>query len=313
MSGDLKKLLGIDSQELARLRRCNGGIRFLKWLQYEKMTEKPLPDHVIRWFCQESITTDDLKFISDRMSMVQIYNYVRRQMKENRMKSGEVLTTWSDYLAMAERFHMDTQDAIIYRVRKLRQRHDELVERSHSKSLAIKAGEILKKYPHVEQIYESIKDIYEYSDKNYSVVSPRCIEDVLREGENLHHCVGSSDRYWERIERRESYVLFLRHSNDPEKAYYTLEIEPDGTVRQKRTMYDRQEADIEDAKKFLKKWQKKVSKRIGSEEKELAQISHSLREQEFAEMREKQLIINTGELSGRLLVDVLTEDLMEAA
>lgn len=313
LSGDLKKLLGIDSQELARLRRCNGGGRFLKWLQYEKMTGKPLSDHMISWFCREGITTDDLKFISSRMSMVQIYNYVRRQMKENDMKSGEVLTTWSDYLAMAERFHMDTQDAIIYRVRKLRKRHDELVERCHSKSLAIKAGEILKNYPHVEQIYESIRDIYEYSDKVYSVVSPHCIEDVLREGENLHHCVGSSDRYWERIERRESYILFLRRSDNPEKAYYTLEIEPDGTVRQKRTMYDRQEADIEDAKKFLKKWQKEVSKRISSEEKELAEISHSLREQEFAEMREQQLIINTGELAGRLLVDVLTEDLMEAA
>ena len=311
--GDLKKLLGIDSQKLARLRRCNGGISFLKWLQYEKMTGKLLPDHVISWFCQEGIGPEELTFISDRMSMVQIYNYVRRQMKENKMESSKVLTTWSDYLAMADRFHMDTQDAIIYRVRKLRKRHDELVERSHSKSLAIKAGEILKKYPHVEQIYESIRDIYEYSDKKYSVVSPRCIEDVLREGENLHHCVGSSDRYWERIERKESYVLFLRHSNAPEKAYYTLEIEPDGTVRQKRTMYDRQGADIEEAKKFLKKWQKEVSKRISSEEKQLARNSHSLREQEFAEMREKQLIINTGELAGRLLVDVLTEDLMEAA
>lgn len=125
--------------------------------------------------------------------------------------------------------------------------------------------------------------------------------------------MGSSDRYWERIERKESYVLFLRHSNAPEKAYYTLEVEPDGTVRQKRTMYDRQEADIEEAKKFLKKWQKEVSKRISSEEKQLARISRSLREQEFAEMKEKQLIIHTGELSGRLLVDVLTEDLMEAA
>lgn len=311
--GDLKKLLGIDSQELARLRRCNGGSQFLRWLQYEKMTGKLLPDHVISWFCQEGITIGDLKFISNRMSMVQIYNYVRRQMKENSMKSNEVLTTWSDYLAMAERFHMDTQDAIIYRVNKLRKRHDELVERCHSKSLAIKAGEILKNYPHVEQIYQSIKDIYEYSDKNYSVVSPSCIEDILQEGEDLHHCVGSSDRYWERIERRESYVLFLRRSANPEKAYYTLEIEPDGTVRQKRTMYDRQEADIEDATKFLKKWQKKVAKRITSEEKELAEISHSLREQEFAEMREKQLVINTGELAGRLLVDVLTEDLMEAA
>lgn len=311
--GDLKKLLGIDSQELARLRRCNGGSSFLKWLQYEKMTGKLLPDHVISWFCQEGIGAEKLEFISDRMSMVQIYNYVRRQMKENKMESSEVLTTWSDYLAMAERFHMDTQDAIIYRVRKLRKRHDELVERSHSKSLALRAGEILKKYPHVEDIYESIKDIYEYSDENYAVIGPRCIEDVLREGENLHHCVDSSDRYWERTERRETYILFLRRSENIEKAYYTLEIEPDGAIRQKRTMYDRQEKDIDEAGKFLKKWQKVVSERIGEEERELARISRSLREKEFAEMKEKQLIIHTGELSGRLLVDVLTEDLMEAA
>ena len=118
LSGDLKKLLGIDSQELDRLRRCNGGSSFLTWLQYEKMTGKLLPDHVISWFCQEGIRVEELKFFSNRMSMVQIYNYVRRQMRENGMKSGEVLTTWSDYLAMAERFHMDTQDAIIYRVQK---------------------------------------------------------------------------------------------------------------------------------------------------------------------------------------------------
>ena len=312
--GGLKRILGIDSQELARLRKANGGISFLKWLQYEKATGKPLPDHVIRWFCQEEISQEDLKFISDRMSMVQIYNYVRRQMKESKMKSREVLTTWSDYLSMAERFHMDTRDAIVYRVRKLRRRHDEMVERCNGKvSIVLKAGEILREYPHVEQIYDSIRDIYEYGDEEYSVVCPRCIEDVLVEGDNLHHCVGSSDRYWERIERRESYVLFLRRSGDKEKAYYTLEIEPDGTVRQQRTMYDRQEKDIEEAKKFLRKWQKEVSKRIGGEEKKLAEVSHVLREQEFAEMREKQLIINTGELSGRLLVDVLTEDLMEAA
>lgn len=313
LHGSLKKMLGIDAQELARLRRCDGGSRFLKWLQYEKAAGKMIPDHVIKWFCQEDISAENLKFISDRMSMVQAYNYIRRQMRENRMKSREVLTTWSDYLTMAERFHMDTQDAIIYRVRKLRRRHDELVERSHDKSLVMRAGEILKKYPHVEEIYESIRDIYEYSDKDYSVVSPRCIEDVLQEGENLHHCVGSSDRYWERIERRESYVLFLRRSSDVGKAHYTLEVEPDGTVRQKRTMYDRQEADIEDARKFLKKWQKEVAKRIGSEEKQLARVSQELREQEFAEMREKQLVIRTGELSGKLLVDILTEDLMEAA
>ena len=41
--------------------------------------------------------------------------------------------------------------------------------------------------------------------------------------------------------------------------YYTLEIEPDGTVRQKRTLFDRQHEDIEQATEFLQKWQKAVS------------------------------------------------------
>ena len=44
--------------------------------------------------------------------------------------------------------------------------------------------------------------------------------------------------------------------------YYTLEIEPDGTVRQKRTKFDRQEPDIKDAKKFLAEWQRVVAKRL---------------------------------------------------
>lgn len=310
-SGSLLKLLGIDSQQLKRLRENRGGRQFLTWLQYEKITEKSLPDNVVAWFCKEKILPDKLRFIADRMSMIQIYNYIRHQMWENHMKSNEVLTTWSDYLSMACRLKMDTSDAIIYRVRKLRQRHDELVELCGQKELAIKVGEVLGKYPHVEDIYQDVKAIYEYKGKDYAVIVPSRIEEIMDEGEKLHHCVGSSDRYWERIERRESYVLFLRKMSEPDVSYYTLEIEPDGTVRQKRTMYDRQKADIKDAEKFLREWQKVVSKKITEKERGLAEKSRILREQEFTQMRENQIIIHTGDLRGQLLADVLMKDLME--
>ena len=212
---------------------------------------------------------------------------------------------------MAARFKMDIQDTIIYRVRKLRQRHDELVERSQGKGLALRAGEVLRTYPHVESIYEALKDKYEYADQDYTVLVPQCIEEIILEGENLHHCLGSSDRYWDRIERQESYVLFLRRSSDINKAYYSLEIEPDGTVRQKRTMYDRQEADIMEATKFLKKWQKVVAKRITNAELELAKASRVLREQEFLQMKADRVVIQVGELAGKPLADVLMADLME--
>lgn len=310
-SGSLLKLLGIDSQQMKRLRENRGGRKFLTWLQYEKVTGKYLPDKAVAWFCNENILPDKLRFIADRMSMVQIYNYIRRQMRETHMKSSEVLTTWSDYLSMACRLKMDTGDAIIYRVRKLRQRHDELVDICGQKKLEIRAGEILQKYPHVEDIYQEINEIYGYAGEEYAVIVPSRIEDIMDEGEKLHHCVGSSDRYWERIERKESYVLFLRRVSDLDAPYYTLEIEPDGTVRQKRTMYDRQKEDIKDAEKFLREWQKVISKRITTKERGLAEKSRILRNEEFAQMRENQVIIHTGDLRGRLLVDVLMEDLME--
>lgn len=309
----LTKMLGVDSQELKRLRSANGGVEMLQWLQYEKISGKEIPDYIINWFCMERIQPKDLQFIRKKMSAVSIYNYIRRQMMDTGMKISEVLTTWSDYLSMAKRFGMDTDDEIIFRVRKLRQRHDELVQRSRNKELAIRAGEILEKYPHVEEIFSSIKEKYEFSDEEYTVIVPSCIEDMLHEGDNLHHCVANSDRYFDRINRQEAYILFLRKTSSPDQSFYTLEIEPGGTIRQKRTMYDRQEKDIEAATPFLLKWQAVVSKRLTEADKKLAKYSKVLRNQEFAQLRNDNVIIHTGVLAGEKLVDVLVKDLMETA
>lgn len=181
------------------------------------------------------------------------------------------------------------------------------------KDLAIEAGKVLEQFPHVDEICESLGEKYEFADEDYTVVAPGCIEDIMVEGENLHHCLGSSDRYWERIERREAYILFLRRTAEPDKSYYTLEVEPNGTVRQKRTMFDRQEADIADASKFLIKWQKAVAARLTDADRKLAEESRELRNLEFAQLRDNKVVIQYGDLRGKLLVDVLTADLMETA
>lgn len=310
-ASSLTKLFGLDNQQLKRLRANNGGRSFIRWLRNEKVMGKEIPDNIISWLCENSIVMDDLRFILDRMSVVQIYNYVCRQSAELNMKPKDVIGTWADYLSMAARLKMDTNDAIIYRVRMLKKRHDELVERCKLQDMEIRAGEVLLKYPHIEDIYDSIRSLYAYEDKTYSVLIPSKLEEIIKEGEQLHHCVGSSERYWDRIERRESYVLFLRHTSEPDKPYYTLEVEPDGTVRQKRTMYDRQEPDIELAKKFLRQWQRVVSTRLTATERKLAVVSQELRMQEFEELKREKVIIHTGDFHGRSLLDLLTEDLME--
>lgn len=133
----------------------------------------------------------------------------------------------------------------------------------------------------------------DHEDADYMVVVPSGILDIITEGRALHHCVGSSDRYWDRIERRESFVMFLRKTDDPFHAYYTLEVEPDGTVRQKRTEYDRQKKDIEQATEFLQKWQRVVTARLTESDKALAAESRVLREKEFIQLKKDRVIIHT--------------------
>ena len=94
---------------------------------------------------------------------------------------------------------------------------------------------------------------------------------------------------------------------------YTLEVEPNGTIRQKRTYFDRQNDDLKDAEKFLKEWQKVVSERLTESDREKAEKSKVLRLQEFEQLRQDDIRIHTGDLAGQRLVDVLVSDLMETA
>ena len=310
----LIRALGLDSAKFRRLRQLDGDTETLAWLQLEKRTGQRITDEMLRWSKKERISPRDLVFIADRMSLVQIRNYLERQKEYFDGSCRQALITWQDYLAMAERLHYDTSDEIVYRVRKLRQRHDELVLQSEAGSLEEQASKMAAKYPHVNAICVELQEKYAYSDDDYTVLAPQDIFEIIKEGRMLHHCVGNDgagERYYDRMERRESFIMFLRRTEEPNDPYYTLEIEPDGTVRQKRTLFDRQYEDIEQATEFLIKWQKVIAARLTGRDLKLAERSRELRKEEFIQMRKDRVIIHTGHLAGRLLADVLLADLME--
>ena len=111
------------------------------------------------------------------------------------------------------------------------------------------------------------------------------------------------------MERQESFIMFLRRTEEPNDPYYTLEIEPDGTVRQKRTLFDRQYEDIEQATEFLIKWQKVIAARLTGRDLKLAERSRELRKK--LSDAKRPCDYHTGHLAGHLLADVLLADLME--
>ncbi len=311
--GDLGKALKIDKSRLARLRSINGGLAELEWLRYEKATDLNIPDDVISWLARENFRPDDFKFVADRMSYLQIKNYITRQVARYQKSPRDILSTWKDYLAMATRLKMNTADEIVYKVKKLYERHDELLKVIEENGLSIRAGEILERLPDIETVMAEVSEKYTYMTDEYSILAPLKIEDVLNEGQALSHCIDKSDRYFERISQRESYLLFLRKTEEPDKPWYTLEVEPDGTIRQKRTEFDRQKPDLKEAEPFLRKWQKEIQKRLTAEDAKLAAESHDKRAKDIDELRKNNVRIHGGDFAGQLLADVLEADLMELA
>lgn len=307
---DLAKTLHIDHQRLKRLRVNNGGSFFLEWIKYEKVNQKNISDEIIQYFEKEKIKPEDLKFISSRMSETKIYNYIRKQYTMSDRKPKELLSTWEDYLCIANRLKMDTKIELVYKPKDLIKSHDEAVKLCGGEEIAKRAGQIAEKFPNVDDICISIKEKYEYSDRKYSILVPNKIEDIIKEGQILGHCIDRSDIYFERIQKRESYIVFLRKQEEPDKPYYTLEIEPGGSVRQKRTVGDKQNTDIKEAKKFIEKWQIEIQNRLTKEDIELSTESEKLRIEEFAELRRTKAKIWNGHLAGHLLVDVLEKDFM---
>lgn len=180
--------------------------------------------------------------------------------------------------------------------------------RKRIKPLAEKYKSIYKK---VDGIYKEIAEKYCYENEQYKIIAPSGIEDIIFEGEVLSMCIRTAERYYKRIESKESFLLFLRKASEPNIPYYVLEIEPGGTIRQKRTYGDDQNDDILEATEFLKEWQAVIAKRLSSDDKALAKKSRELRNEGFRELREKKTIVHTGYLRGQLLADVLEADLLE--
>lgn len=309
-NSDLAKALGIDKFRMGRLRQKQGSLLYLEWLKYEKKKSTVIADETIDWFVHNGIHPDKIQFIVDRMSVLQVKNYLQKQQRGSGRTIKSLISTWEDYLDMAKRAKVDINDKIIYRARYLLKRHEEMIQLIESLDLELKVAEINEKYPGVEKVCKQIREKYAYEGKDYKVIVPTGTEDILNEGRYLHHCINKKDVYFSRIIDGESYILFLRKTENADAHYYTLEVEPDAVIRQKRTEFDRQKADIDDVTNFLKSWQKEVQKRLKKEDYEAAKRSRRLRECEIKDLRKKKVRIH-GEFRGELLADILERDLLE--
>lgn len=304
-----------DRQKINRIRDEQGGNDMVRWMQYSDETGKKISRETVRWMTANRIRPEDIRELEEYMSPQQIMNYIIRQQAEQYpgKKPKEVLEEYKDYINMCEACSKNMKDEMVYRPRELKRRHDEVVVDRQQMQILREldtnteakekyAEEMRQKFPKAEGILKEIKSRYEYENEEYKILVPDTLIDIVKEGRALHHCAGSSERYFDRIESRETYICFLRRQEAPGIPFYTIEVEPGGTIRQHRSYLD-EEPGIEQIREFLKEWQKVIRKRLTEEDKKLAKISKIKREANIEELKAKN---NTRVLQG------LAEDFLEA-
>lgn len=268
-----------DRQVINRLREMNGGLDIYYWLKLAHEEGWKISQETLVWLTKEDISQTTVKFILGKMSLQQIMNYVKRQQKESYSgkSARQVLAQWNDYMQMCKRLHRKVDDEMIYRPRELKRRHDEAVVELEAREAEIEADEYSEKYPEAEAVLREVKDKFEYTGEEYFIKVPDRIVDIVIEGRCLHHCVASSDRYLERMRDNETYICFLRKIAEPNTPYYTIEVEPGGTIRQHRGYLD-EEPEFDEVKPFLQEWQRVIKQRMKKEDHELAKRSRAKRE-----------------------------------
>lgn len=262
---NLTRHLMINKNRLQRLKSMNGKLCTLRWLQYEEKREaqgskKRITQESLDYLEEKHISPEECKEILKATGSV---NRMVNYMKKQKISPHNLMNTWNDYLRMAENEGMDITDDIVRLPKDLKARHDELVKRINARINEKQLQEARKKYKKKDQeimvhLPETRK--YFWENEEYMIIPAGKCEELVREGQQLHHCVGASDLYMDRMAEGKSWILFLRKKEDINTPYYTIEIDMESNkIKQWYSAFDRK-PDEEKIQKLLSTFTKQITK-----------------------------------------------------
>lgn len=143
----------------------------------------------------------------------------------------ETAICYLDYLKMREELGYDMGNAAYIRPRDLKAAHDAMMEERNAKRQELRMLEVDKKFPGIRKNYRKLRKRYFYEKDGFFIRPAMSASEIVLEGRALHHCVGG-DGYMKNHADGKSLILFLRKNGERDKPFVTVEMDPEGEVRQ---------------------------------------------------------------------------------
>lgn len=165
---------------------------------------------------------------------------------------------YMDYIGECERLHLDLKSTQVLFPEDLRAAH--VVT---SEQIRYEQDRIAQ-----EQFAETVTALMKYAWQSgeYLIRPAASQEELIAEGHALHHCVGG---YAQRMARGETAIFFIRRTAEPDKSFYTLELQKKKLIqcRTKENLSYTEDAGIE---AFVNSWLTEVVAKGGVKKKKIA-------------------------------------------
>lgn len=128
---------------------------------------------------------------------------------------GEVFSDWYDYIEFCRELRYNLKNSFVLFPKDLEKAHDDAEGRVQLKKDR-EADEMIK------QLYPLYQRQFSWEYGEYVMVVPRGAEDIIREGQDNHNCVGHNG-YIQEMAEKNTVILFLRNKEAPNKSFFTVE------------------------------------------------------------------------------------------
>ena len=125
-----------------------------------------------------------------------------------------IIQYWLDYLKMAKQLEYDMSEETVVMPKDLKERHDAAKDIIRHKSSELER----KKYA---KLKKKLERKYAFELGELCVLVPESAEDIVREGQTLHHCVSG---YAKRHIEGKTIILFLRKRRKQWRSFLTIEL-----------------------------------------------------------------------------------------
>lgn len=199
-------------------------------------------------------SVEDIEYIRQFTTLKKFTNYFMKFKKSYNLHGLHV--TYLDYLKMTERCGYDMTSSINIFPRDLVGAHDSRVDETHKTEAEKRKKEAEQRFKAIRNRFKKADAVYHYEEGTLLIRPAKNASEIVDEGRILHHCVGG-DEYLESHAKHKTIICFLRRKKSPDKPYITVEINPDGEIKQWYGIHDSKPSE-----KRIDRWLDKYTKAL---------------------------------------------------